>query len=103
MNPTEKPQAEFNKDRKLLEKEIERPVCKRARDNGWKVYKWKSVNNRGVLDHIFIKKGKCVFVEFKRPRKGPTNLQADVIQDLKDEDMTTMVIDNRELGYRTFL
>ncbi|MCK5605447.1 VRR-NUC domain-containing protein [Candidatus Pacearchaeota archaeon] len=103
MSPTEKPQADFNKDRKLLEKEVERPVSKKAQENGWKVYKWKSVNNAGVLDRIFIKQGKCVFVEFKRPGGKTTKLQDDVIQELKDENMITMVIDNRELGYRTFL
>ena len=89
--PEEKPQKSFKK--KILEKDVEGPVRKAAIKNGWLVYKWCSVNNRSVPDRIFIKEGKCYFVEFKALNKQLTPAQADIAEDLKREGMAAIMID----------
>lgn len=60
----------------VTEKSIELKVCRWARDNGWLVYKFTSPSQRGVPDRLFIKDGRVVFIEFKRPGHRPTRLQA---------------------------
>jgi hypothetical protein len=51
----------------MLEKDIERKVCKYAESKGWLQYKFSSPGHRNVPDRIFIDpRGKTYYVEFKR-------------------------------------
>jgi len=82
-----------------LEKVIEREVGAYAKSRGWYVSKWKSENNRGVLDKIFINKhGLVLFIEFKRKGKKPTELQTECIDELEKRDCLTRVIDDIDKG-----
>lgn len=87
----------------MLESEIEKKVCKHAKDKGWLVYKFVSPNNKGVPDRIFLGEGgKIIFVEFKAPNKEPTKLQTHVINKIKALMFKVYVIDNIEEGKKIF-
>jgi len=64
------------------EKDIEKRCCNIARDDGWKVRKNSSPHRRAALDHHFLKAGRHVDIEFKRPGCKPTDLQQDEIDDI---------------------
>jgi hypothetical protein len=83
--------------RKVLEKDVETPATKHARARGMRHYKFKSANNRGVPDRIFM--GIALngtrfvfFIEFKRPGKK----SADELQD-------TVIGEMQQAGARIFL
>lgn len=50
-----------------LEGQIERSVCLEAEKNGWIARKVMWSGRRGAPDRIFIKDGRLVLIEFKRP------------------------------------
>ena len=50
-----------------LEKDIERKACEWAKRQGWLAYKFTSPQRRSVPDRLFLKDGRAVFIEFKRP------------------------------------
>ncbi len=51
----------------MLEKDIEAKARKLAIADGWECYKFSSPGRRSVPDRLFIKGGRVVFIEFKRP------------------------------------
>lgn len=55
----------------MLESAIEGPVCHVAELAGWFVRKLQYPGRRGAPDRMFIKGGRVVFIEFKRPGKIP--------------------------------
>ena len=70
-----------------IESSIERSVCKWAKDNGCLVIKQTSPNNRGVPDRLFLRDGKCLFIEFKRPGGKVSALQDKWIKELLAENI----------------
>lgn len=64
------------------ESTVEKKCCDIARADGWKVRKFVSPKRRGACDQFFLKQGRVVFIEFKRPGKEPTELQWDEIRDI---------------------
>jgi hypothetical protein len=67
----------------MLEKDIERRSCEWARANGWLVYKFTSPSRRSVPDRMFIRGGRVVFIEFKRPGGELTSGQVREIERLR--------------------
>src|SRR5689334_7662873 len=69
---------------KKLEKDVEKSTCRYAHSLGVWHCKFKSVNNRGVPDRIFITpEGLVFFIEFKRPGKKKVDpLQVLVIDEM---------------------
>ena len=49
------------------EAQIEAAACQWAKEQGWLAYKFTSPARRSVPDRLFIKDGRVVFIEFKRP------------------------------------
>lgn len=87
------------KARKLLEKDIENPVCKYAGRCGWRAMKFTSPNYRSVPDRIFFKHpNRVFFIEFKRPGEEPTPKQWAEITRLKDEGFEVFVCDDIDFG-----
>lgn len=66
-----------------LEKDIERKACAWAREQGWIVYKFTSPQRRSVPDRIFLRNGRTVFIEFKRPGGRLTPMQARELRKLQ--------------------
>lgn len=82
-----------------LEKEIERLVCKFAKERGCWVTKFKSENHRGVPDDIFITpRGSVFFIEFKRPGLSATALQSSVIEEMRANKANVYIVDNVSQG-----
>jgi len=54
----------------MLESDIRNEARDWAKAEGWLVYPFSSPANRSVPDRIYIKNGRIVFIEFKRP-SGP--------------------------------
>lgn len=106
--PTPPPAPMPEKDRGLLEADVESKVCAYARYRGFWVRKFVSPANRGAPDRIF--KRACVetfWVEFKRPGKKRTfpsgkheRIQAREHQNIRDAGGTVFIIDTVEEGKR---
>jgi len=54
----------------ILEIEVESLVIAWAEDHGWLCPKLQWLNQTGWPDRTFLKNGKVVWIEFKRPKKG---------------------------------
>lgn len=53
------------------EKPVENSGNDYAKSKGWLVYKFVSPGNAGVPDRLYVRCGKVIFVEWKRPSKNP--------------------------------
>lgn len=77
----------------VREAKIEKASCERAKAHGWKVYKFISPGNNGMPDRLFLRKGKAIFIEFKKKKKRPRVLQDTVHKELRDSGFEVYVID----------
>lgn len=68
----------------MLEKTIEAKAVRAAKERGWRSYKFSSPAHRGVPDRLFLRDGRAVFIEFKRPGKKPTRLQARELELIRE-------------------
>lgn len=69
----------------MLEAKIEKAANKILEAEGWLVEKVKFYN-AGYPDRIYLHlSGVCVWIEYKRPGKGPDPLQVIRIRELQDE------------------
>lgn len=62
---------------------IEDPVCTFADRQGWLVRKLQWRGRDGAPDDIFIRQGRVVFIEFKRPGRGSEGRSTSQIQESK--------------------
>lgn len=83
--------------RRLLEKDIENPSVRKARNQGWWARKFSAVGRTSVPDYVFGKDGCIFFVEFKRPGGKPTPKQSDEHELMRKHGLTVYVCDTREL------
>lgn len=86
--------------RQLLEKDIEQPVCRYARERyRMKVEKFTSPARRSVPDDIFsMEGGNVFFIEFKAPGKTPTPSQSADHDKRRDLGFMVFVVDDIEQG-----
>lgn len=82
----------------MKESTIEKAVCAYAKLKGCMVIKLAGQNQRGQPDRLFIRAGRCLFVEFKAPGKRPTALQLKWLADLQWHGMTSRWCDDIEQG-----
>ena len=79
----------------MLEKEVERKLCKRVKDRGGIAFKFVSPGHAGVPDRLVLLPGTHIgFVEVKAPDKQPTKLQAAYHQKIKKLGFRVYVLDN---------
>jgi hypothetical protein len=90
-----------------LEKDVEGPAGKYAKSLGIWHAKFKSANNRGVPDRIFIApsetpgrtEGYTFFIEFKKPGKKKADpLQKIVIDEMREHGALIYVTDDLEVA-----
>lgn len=82
----------------LLEKDIERALCKRVKAIGGMAEKFTSPNRRSVPDRLVtLDGGRIIFVELKAPGKKPTEAQARDHQRRRDLGCVVWVIDSIEM------
>lgn len=82
----------------MRESTIEKAVCKFATDHGCLVMKLAGPNQKGQPDRLFIRDGKVLFIEFKRPGQKPTPLQEKWLRDLRAQDVDAEWCDNADDG-----
>ena len=59
----------------MIESPIEDLVCERAEAAGWIVRKLRWIGRRNGMDRFFLKEGRIVLIEFKRPDGKPKTTQ----------------------------
>jgi hypothetical protein len=79
-------------NRVQLESEIERKHCALARANGWVVEKIMRTGRSGFPDRIYIKNGRVVFIEFKRPKGRTTKQQLHRHKELRDAGAEVRIV-----------
>ena len=77
-----------------LESEIERPAHEFARSRGWFAEKIMRTGRRGFPDHIFIRNGRVIFIEFKRPGELPRPQQVKRHREMRCHGAEVFVIDS---------
>lgn len=89
----------------MIESSIEEYVCGEAKKDGWVVRKLKWVGRRNGMDRFFLKAGRIVLIEFKRPGVTARATQQREIDLFKANGAEVHVVDNplaalRVLGIR---
>ena len=69
--------------RPIRESAVEAALGRFARENGIWTRKFSSPAHRGVPDRIFMRSGKILFLEIKRPGEKPTALQLHELQQIR--------------------
>lgn len=88
-------------NKKPKESAIEKDACEYAESLGVWQAKFKSQNNRGVPDRIFIAPGNIAFfIEFKAPGKKARWLQSEVAKDMMKNGAHVIFCDNLEEAKR---
>ena len=83
----------------MLERDIEKPVCKFAKKNGVMPIKFRDPGRAGAPDRMFFVPGeKVFFIEFKRPGEKPKKHQLAYHAELKKLGFTVYVVDSVEYG-----
>lgn len=80
---------------------VENPLCTFADGQGWLVRKLQYRGRNGAPDVMFIRMGRVVFIEFKRPGKGDSGRRPDQIQEanhLLNHGAEYYVVDSFEHG-----
>ena len=81
------------------ESKIEHAVTKYAKSQGYYARKFKSPNNRGVPDHLFLSPfGVAIFMEFKAPGRRATALQQREIDLINKNEGNAYVVDSIQKG-----
>lgn len=78
----------------MLEASIEEYVCDLAVTHGWVCRKLKWIGRRNGMDRFFLKDGRVVLIEFKRPGEKARPTQAKEIELFKKNGAEVYVFDN---------
>jgi hypothetical protein len=84
----------------MLEKEIEKAVCKYAAEkHGAYVRKFTSPSHCSVPDRLLLfPNGVVLFIEFKAPGKQPTGAQVREFERIRAVGQKVIVVDDIEFG-----
>lgn len=80
----------------VLESKVEKDIVKMAKGLGYWVCKFTSPALAGVPDRMFIRNGRVVFIEIKRPGNAPTKLQEIRMRDMEAHGAEVHWVDNVE-------
>lgn len=84
---------------KPLESKIERDAIKFAEQQGWWVCKFVSPGLNGVPDRLFIRNGRHLFIEFKRPGGEATPQQLKRHREMRAHGAEIYVVDTLAYAY----
>jgi len=87
---------------RLLEAQIEKSIVRYAEGNGWLVRKIIYPGRKGCPDRMFIKDGRVLFVEFKRPGEKPRGTQKNEHARFRNHGVEVYVIDDIDVGKLVF-
>jgi hypothetical protein len=83
-------------NKKVTERDIEKQLRLRIAVLGGKAYKFSSPGNSGVPDRIVLIRGKCYFVELKRPGQDLSPRQRAVKRDFEKLGFEVYRLDSLE-------
>lgn len=83
----------------ILERDVERPAKDYAKKRGWWLAKFVSPGKRGVPDDVFVRNGRVLWIEFKRPGKDLRPQQAKRIREMREHGAEVHVVDNLSDAY----
>lgn len=75
---------------------IEKSAVGVAKLAGWISYKVSWLGQRGAPDRVFMRKGRCVWIEFKRPGEEPTVQQYRMAERMRDAGLEVHWTDSVE-------
>ncbi|HZK56684.1 MAG TPA: VRR-NUC domain-containing protein [Clostridia bacterium] len=78
----------------MLEKDIEKKLKEEIKRIGGRAFKFTSPGINGVPDRMVLYKGKCYFVELKKPGETPNKLQKAVHRKFKRLGFEVYIIDS---------
>lgn len=78
----------------ILESRIERAAADYAETRGWWEVKIKMASKNGVPDRLFLRDGRYVWIEFKRPGETPRPQQERRIREMRMHGAEVFVCDN---------
>ena len=87
-------QSQFQRGDTILENKVEKYFRDEVKKIGGKAFKFSSPGNNGVPDRIVVYKGKCYFVELKRPGEELRPLQRVVCRKFNRLGFKVYVIDS---------
>jgi hypothetical protein len=87
----------------VIESALEEFACDLAEKDGWIVRKLRWIGRRNGMDRFFLKEGRIVLCEFKRPGEAPIGGQLKEIEAFRAAGAEVYVVDNpltilRQLG-----
>lgn len=77
-----------------MEASLEEYVCDLAEQDGWIVRKMKWIGRRNAMDRFFLKAGRIVLIEFKRPGEAARATQEKEIELFREAGADVHVCDN---------
>ncbi|MGY4541159.1 hypothetical protein ACVWY0_001068 [Arthrobacter sp. UYNi723] len=75
---------------------IDKHLLKQCKALKFMCLKFTSPGNNGVPDRVVIGNGQTVFIELKRPGKGPRRLQKEVIAEMRSHGAEVRVANTTE-------
>lgn len=85
-----------NKPKVERESKVEADIRDYALRRGWFVAKFVSPGQTGVPDRLFIRRGRHVFIEIKRPGEKPTPKQLSKHEEMRGFGAEVYWVDNLE-------
>lgn len=82
--------------KEVRESDIEEQITEFAELRGWWQAKFVSPALRGVADRIFIRRGRHVFIEIKKPGEEPTLQQQKRAREMKSHGADVYWVDSLE-------
>lgn len=80
------------------EKYVERKICEHAKRTGWLSRKLQWIGVHGAPDRFFVKDGRIVLMEIKRPGGRPTEHQSKEIGRLSEAGVEVHLVDDIDVG-----
>lgn len=82
----------------LRESAIEKAVVGHAKKIGVRSVKLNGPGDRGKADRMFLRDGRVIFIEFKRPGGKPTALQLKWQREMTALGFTSLIVDSIKDG-----
>jgi len=84
------------------ESKIEKAGSDYAERRGWFEFKIMAASKNGIPDRFYARRGRCVFVEWKREKKEPSSRQLRRHREMRAAGLEVHVIDTIEGAYELF-
>lgn len=84
----------------LIESDIQGDAYDFAISRGWFAEKIEKARRKGFPDYIYIRRGRVIFIEFKKPGEEPNAQQLKRHKEMRDHGAEVFVVDTLEEAKR---